>query len=52
MNSFEEEEIIFDVVATVAFKKDKKRYSKSSKKIEKVLSVIDILQRIRSRRHS
>ncbi|EPE01396.1 type II toxin-antitoxin system YafQ family toxin [Capnocytophaga sp. oral taxon 336] len=44
MNSFEEEEIIFDVVATVAFKKDKKRYSKSSKKIEKV-SVIDILQR-------
>ena len=45
MNSFEEEEIIFDVVATVAFKKDKKRYSKSSKKIEKVLSVIDILQR-------
>ena len=37
MNSFEEE-IVFDVVATVAFKKDKKRYSKSSKLPKRLLT--------------
>ena len=46
MNNFEEDdELIFDVVATTAFKKDKKKYQNSPKKIEKIINVIEILQR-------
>ena len=44
-NCNSDDEIVFDVVATIAFKKDKKRYNNNPKKIEKVLNVIDILQR-------
>ncbi|ERI62450.1 addiction module toxin, RelE/StbE family [Capnocytophaga sp. oral taxon 863 str. F0517] len=39
-----EEEILFEIAVTSSFKKDKKKIANSPSKIEKLLSLIDILQ--------